>query len=268
MENENNKSTKIVYFDETGDDGLVKRSSDDFVLTSIYLDANVWQKNFNKMANLKKELKGKYGFYVKEEMHTKFFLSDKDPYRKYNRSLNQKRDILNAYASTISELDIKSINVIIDKRKIIKQNYDILKSALTYNIQRIENDITDSSNYIIITDSGRIAPMRSTAREIRTYNPIHSKYSLDIDNKPIKGLIEDILEKDSKESYFIQICDFISYFIHLYYKVNVYKEDIPNRMKALIDNQSIEHFLDILKDKEILNLKASNRKYGLVVYPK
>ena len=43
MENENNKSTKIVYFDETGDDGLVKRSSDDFVLTSIYLDANVWQ---------------------------------------------------------------------------------------------------------------------------------------------------------------------------------------------------------------------------------
>jgi hypothetical protein len=59
--------------------------------------------------------------------------------------------------------------------------------------------------------------MRTTARAIRAYNPIPSQFTGFI-NKPIKNLIEDILEKDSEESHFIQICDFVSYFVHLYYK--------------------------------------------------
>lgn len=29
--------TNLVYFDETGDDGLIKTSSETFILTSIYL---------------------------------------------------------------------------------------------------------------------------------------------------------------------------------------------------------------------------------------
>ena len=52
-----------------------------------------------------------------------------------------------------------------------------LNKALTYNIQRIENDSNGNWNYFIITDQGRIAPMRKTARAIRAYNPIHSMYN-------------------------------------------------------------------------------------------
>ena len=58
--------------------------------------------------------------------------------------------------------------------------------------------------------------MRKTARAIRAYNSICSKFSMKTKNQPIRNLIEDILEKDSKESYFIQLCDFVSYFTHLY----------------------------------------------------
>ncbi len=76
--------TYLVYFDETGDDGLIKTSSDTFILTGIYMPSENWQRNYNQMQFLRKELKSKYGFYIKEEMHTKHFLTDKDPYRKYN----------------------------------------------------------------------------------------------------------------------------------------------------------------------------------------
>lgn len=44
-------------------------------------------------------------------------------------------------------------------------------------------------------DEGRIAPMRKTARAIRSYNPIQSKYSYGFMNQPITNMIEDILEK-------------------------------------------------------------------------
>ena len=61
--------------------------------------------------------------------------------------------------------------------------------------------------------------MKKTARAIRNYNPITSIFNNDnYYNSPIKNMIEDILEKDSKESYFIQVCDFISYVVNLYFK--------------------------------------------------
>lgn len=235
MKKEKQMETNLVYFDETGDDGLIKTSSENFILTSIYMKAEDWQKNYNQIQFLRKELKAKYGFYVKEEMHTKYFLTDKDPYRKYNWSNDQKLEILKAFTLSIAEMDLSCINVIIDKNKIKKQDYKILENALKYNIQRIDNDSRGEWNYIIITDKGRIAPMRKTARAIRAYNPIQSKYYYTFKNQPIAGLIEDIMEKDSNESYFIQICDFISYFVHLYYKCCIKKNPLPNRVSNLID---------------------------------
>ena len=63
--------TVIAYFDETGDDGFVNSSSQDFVLTSIYTKTENWQKNFNAMKNCRALLKEKYGFRQKEKLTLK-----------------------------------------------------------------------------------------------------------------------------------------------------------------------------------------------------
>lgn len=266
---ENKTQNYIAYFDETGDDGNNTNSSDTFLLTSMYMPMNSWQKNYEIMTDLKKNLKDKYGFYIKEEMHTKHFLCDKDPYRKYNWTKEQKQIILVEFTLAISKLDAKFINVMIDKRKIKKTNYKVLENALTYNIQRIENDSNGKWNYIIITDKGRISPMRKTARSIRAYNPIHSKFSTEVTNQPIKNLIEDILEKDSKESHFIQVCDFVSYFTHLYQKCCVEKQPLPNRVANCIDDNFISRVLQTLKSKDKLNLNANKKDtFGIVKYPR
>ncbi len=155
--------TNLVYFDETGDDGLIKTSSETFILTSIYMKSEDWQKNYNQIKFLRKQLKDKYGL----------------------------------------------------------------------------------------------------------YNPIQSKYSYTFKNQPISGLIEDILEKDSEESYFIQICDFISYFVHLYYKCCVKKNDLPNRVTNVIDKKFVGSVMATLKKSNTLNLNANkSNRYGLVIYPK
>ena len=166
-------------------------------------------------------------------------------------------------------MDIKIINVIIDKTKFSNQEYPVLENALKYNIQRIENNSNHEWNYIIITDKGRIAPMKRIAREIRAYNPIQSKITPGSINQPIKYLIEDILEKDSKESHFIQVCDFVSYFVHLYYGCRMKGRNLPNRVGNTIDSQFVGSVMATLKAKGTLNLKASNNdEFGLVIYPK
>lgn len=230
------------------------------------MPADSWQANYNTIVEFRKELKELYGLHVKEEMHTKHFLTDKEPYRNYKWTDDQKRTIIRNFTKMVSSLDISIVNVIIDKSNIDKPDYPVLANALKYNIQRIENTSKGEWNYLIITDKGRLAPMRTTARAIRAYNPIPSKF-IGSFNKPIKNLIEDILEKDSKESYFIQICDFVSYFVHLYYKTRYKKENLPSRVGRLIDNDFVGSVMATLNSQGVFNERASTRKYGLVIYP-
>lgn len=75
-------------------------------------------------------------------------------------------------------MDLKIVNVIIDKKKFKDNNYHVLENALKYNIQRIENDSDGQWNYLVITDEGRIAPMRKTARAIRAFNPTNPNICL------------------------------------------------------------------------------------------
>lgn len=260
--------TKIVYCDETGDDGLNTKSSEAFILTSVYMPSTCWQDNYNTVKAFRSKLKKEYGFHVSQEMHTKHFLSDKNPYRAYKWTPDQKIEIIKKYTLMIASLELSSINVIINKSLInVNSNYPVLENALTYNIQRIENDSHGDWNFLLITDKGRIAPMRKTARAIRAYNPIQSQFGGYI-NKPIKNMIEDVLEKDSQESYFIQICDFISYFVHLYYLTRYKKKELPNRVGNLINKEFVGKVMATLSCNGILNEKASQEKYGLVIYPK
>lgn len=260
--------TYLVYFDETGDDGANTSSSSQFVLTSIYMSSEAWQSNFDKVRACRKEMKEKFGFHLSEELHTKHLVRDKGLYRPYGWTDEQRREIIIAFTKCIASLDLRIINVIIDKSKIKTEDYPVLKTALTYNIQRIENDSRGQRNYLIISDKGRLAPMRKTAREIRAYNPVQSHFG-GHQNQPIKGLIEDIFEKDSAESYFIQICDFISYFSDLYFRAIDKKEALPNRVSRVVDEVFVRKVMATLKQGEVLNLKASNsHRYGFVIYPK
>ena len=261
-------NTYIAYFDETGDDGANTQSSKQFVLTSAYMDSNSWQSNYNKIRECRKELKEKYGLHISEEIHTKHLVRDKGMYRPYNWSDEQRRNILIDITKCISGLDIKFTNIIIDKTKIKTTDYRVLENALTYNIQRIENTSGGQWNYLIITDEGRLAPMRKTARAIRAYNPVQSHFG-GTQNIPIKGMIEDVLSKDSKESFFIQLCDFVSFFADLYYRTEDRGEALPQRVERIVDGIFVKRVFATLEKGNVLNLKASNtHAYGFVIYPK
>lgn len=262
--------TYLAYFDETGDDGLIKYSSDHFVLTSIYMPSEKWQENFEIIRTMRKGLKQDFGLHITEEFHTRQFLTDKNPYRNYGWNVQQKQDILKRYTRALASLDMQCINIIIDKTKVKRATYPVLENALIYSVQRIENDSGGKWKYVIISDKGRVGIMNYAARKIRAFNPIPSMFGDDYRNQPIKNMVEDILEKDSKESYFIQSCDFISYFAHLYFLGHDQKKNLPNRVSKVVDSRFISSVFATLKQGGKINLKASKspHPYGFVIYPK
>lgn len=262
---------RIVYFDESGDDGFPSYSSPLFGLTSIYMHYLSWKENYEAVLDFRKRLKAEFNFPVKIELHTKYFLLDKHPYKELKIKNDDKKEIISLFCHLISKLDLKVINVVIIKERLTNPKFEVLDTALTYSIQRIENDLESSSNpknrFMIITDPGRVGKMRKTTRKIQRINFIPSKYSTINYRKEIKYLIEDPLPKDSKQSYFIQISDLISYLVTLFSIKNFDIAELPNRLKGYTDYSEIKNWLKILKP--VFNLKATrSNEYGIVYHPK
>jgi hypothetical protein len=261
----------IAYYDESGDDGYPKYSSPLFVLSAVYLHYLNWKDIFENISEFRKQLKKDFNIPIKMEFHTKHFILNKNPYRKLQISDDDRLLIIELFCELISNLDISIINVVINKENISPNtSYNVLDNALKYSIQRIENDlnkIDSTKKFMIITDQGRIGKMRMTTRKMQRINFIPSKYNIKPYRREIKSLIEDPLEKDSKESYFIQLTDLVSFIIYLYsvYKLSVGK--IPKRIPKKLDKEKTIELLEKLKGS--LNLNASKSDlYGVVYYPK
>jgi hypothetical protein len=260
----------LSYFDESGDDGYPVYSSDLFVLCSIYLHVSKWKETDSAIHRFRQDFKKKWDFPVKLEFHTKEFLTDKNPYHgKYMPK--ERSEMLIEYCRFVSTLDFKTIAVVIDKKRIRRPKYEVLKKALTYNIQRIENDLSSpelDGRFIIITDEGRVKKMRETSRAIQRINFIPSVFHDTPYRKEIERLIEDPLPKSSSESYFIQIADMISFLVGLFARQHLCDPQQPwgNRISGVLSIGDEVALLEILKER--FNSRASKNPYGIVYYPK
>jgi len=259
----------LAYYDESGDDGYPKYSSPIFILTTCYLHYLHWKETHAAIHSFRKSLKASHGLPVRTEFHCKYFLLNKDPYRAFEFSGSDRAEIVSLFCNLASNLNIQFINVAIIKPRITKPDYEVLDMAFKYSIQRIENTLGSIQNpenkFLIITDPGRIGKMRKTSRRIQRINYIPSKYDGSLYRREIQGLIEDPLPKDSEQSYFIQLCDMVSYLVYLYCLVKTKSGSFSNRMPPEITMKVLEGWMKQLEP--CLNTKASAVEYGIVVHP-
>jgi len=250
---------KLCYYDESGDDGYPSFSSPLFVLTAIYLDHLHWRGVHDQIVELRRKLKADFGLPVKMELHSKQFLLDKDPYRNLGIAKSDKLELISSVCELIGSLDVRIINILINKPVIKSPDYDVLNTALKYSVQRVENDFDPKNNpdirFMITTDEGRVGKMRNTTRAIQRINYIPSQYGTGLIRKEIQSLIEDPLPKDSKESYFKQLADLVAYIIYLYGIRKLRIGEFPNRLKTYLTDEQLKRWLNLLKPS--FNLEAA-----------
>jgi len=260
----------IAYYDEAGDDGFPRYSSPLFVLSALYLHYLNWKRAFDTIQMFRRQLKNDFNIPIKWEIHTRSLLLNKNPYREIGLSNNDRICVIDLFCDLASQLDIKVVNIAINKTIIRKQDYRVLDRALTYSVQRIENDlkrIDPTGRFLIITDDGRVGKMRNTTRRIQKINFIPSRYGPEGYRQEIESLIEDPLPKNSKESYFIQLADTISYIVYLYVAHICNISHSNNRMPEEINKEKVIEWMQKLKG--CLNVAASGEnEYGVVCYPK
>lgn len=258
----------IAYYDESGDDGFPVTSSPLFILSAVYQHHLSWKQNYERIKAFKQQLARDFPFPFHEELHSREFILDKAPYHLWKISEEDRLHIIDLYCQLTAQLDLKIINVVIVKNRLHKKDIDILDTALTYSVQRIENDLAgDPQNrFEIITDWGRVGKMRKTTRRVQKINFIPSKFGPTARRQEIQKLIEDPLPKDSSESYFIQLADLAACVVSFYAVVSQKQGNLPRRLPPAADPKRILEWMDMLKPA--LNLKAaSDDAYGVKFQP-
>lgn len=260
----------IAYFDESGDDGFPSFSSPLFALSASYLHYLNWRPVFEQILEFRRQLKTDTGLPVKVELHAKYFLLNKNPYRAFGFADSDRVRVISAFCDLIASLDLKFVNVVIVKPRILMKEYNVLDWALKMSIQRIENDLDPGRNptarFLMITDEGRVGKMRATARRMQRVNFIPSKFGGGTYRREIQSLVEDPLPKNSKDSYFIQLCDLVAFVVYLHSIVTTGIATFSNRLSAVVAPAQVISWMEQLKPS--FNLLASGANpYGIVVHP-
>lgn len=258
----------LVYYDESGDDGFPAAASSHFVLAGLYCPAGDWRENFNIIHDFRRQLAKEGLLPFDLEIHTRELILNKKPYAPLRIPDSTRIEILDRFCQIISQLSARAVITVVIKPWIRANRFDVLDKALSYSIQRIENDLRSSSQnrFLIITDQGRVGKMRSTARRMQRINYLPSQFGPDSYRREIRHLIEDPLPKDSRESHFIQVADFLAYAAYLHTGISTETGNFPRRAPAELDFARLENWLNILKP--VLNERASRtHPHGFVIIP-
>ena len=213
----------LVYVDESGDVGLHNSPSDFFCLSAIVIHENDWHDVLEKTIDFRKELRQRYGFKLREEIHSSHFIHKPGDFKRIAKSLRLRllRDVLDFQAGLVN---YQIINVLINKRN-KSPDLDVFDLAWQTLIQRIENTCSyrnfAGAHYntkdaaMLFVDKTDEVKLRTLVRKMRRYNPVPSKVGMGSGYRlmPLKFIIEDAVHRDSAHSYFIQLADVNAYFL-------------------------------------------------------
>ncbi len=194
----------LFYIDDSGDEEL-------FVFSALALPVDQWRRAYMQIQNWRRSLRKTYGIYVNEELHAWKFLSGRGRPSDRIVTKNERAAIFRDGILLIAGLPgVKLFNAVFP-RKDDERAFERL-------LNRINRTLQAWGSYgILICDEGKEKAYTMLARKMSRYNPIPNKHGTGSDarliyrNIPIKRIVEDPFFKNSAQSYFIQLVDFVAF---------------------------------------------------------
>ncbi len=191
----------LVYIDDSKDGKAI-------CFSALIIPAERWLEGFNQLLAMRRTMKERGGIYIKQELHATDWVGGRGNVSNRTIVRVERVQIFNWVLRHIVNLpDIQILNAFGSRSK-----EDELFKRL---IQRVENNVSKiNSHAIILSDEGK--NYDALLRKMRRFNYIPSAKGAWADgstskNIPAEHVIEDIIYRDSKRSFFIQAADFCAF---------------------------------------------------------
>lgn len=193
----------LVYIDDSGDNDVA-------VFSAIMIPESSWHNAFDYIAKYRKYINKEYGIFIKKELHAYKFVAGRGKVANHVVNKSTRCKIYNLGLKSLTKIEgIKILNAVSSKDK-----EDRLFERLLNRINSTSK--ANGMKSIIISDEGKEYSYLKLRRKMGVFNQISSKYGSWGDGEKKKNItldyvVEDIVFKDSKTSWFIQMSDFVAY---------------------------------------------------------
>lgn len=213
----------LFYFDESGDPGVNNSRSDFFALGCLYIKVTQWDNALKRILEIRKYLKEVLNVQLRAELKSTHIVNRRGPLA---GSSHDRRRRMRAFISIMKSISSLTDNpglssgvfaVGINKPRLKKNEPDFIKGkAWEYALQRVDRFLAKNNSFgMIFFDQGYDREVIKLVRKMRRVNVVPGFYGSNVrfDCK-CERFVEDAIPKDSRESYFIQLADYIAYAAH------------------------------------------------------
>lgn len=216
---------ELLYIDESGDNGFTPASSERFILAGLSIQASAWKEYFWKIVGVRQGIVQQYGLRIKEFKGSDLFVHRGDFFNT-NLSRLDRIAIYNGIVDLLCDAAVNLFVVVCEKEKgqwglnpqdagsIPHKQYPrvfiewIWKQYLSdyemYLVKKTERT-GQPENAILYFDSNPCQE-KYIRRVVRNYT---QKYAPE-DHFKNTGIVEEIVFRDSKSSYMIQLADVLA----------------------------------------------------------
>ena len=222
---------RLIYIDESKD-----IQNDICAYSALCINSEEWHPVFDELVEFRRSLKSHYSIPVTFEMHASDFTAGRGKYLFNSINRDDRITIYKSFISVAAKwTDIRVLNAI---GRLRSGQFRIFE----WLIKHLDTMLRIEGGYgLLICDEGDNSVLTKVTRKMRKGMVVPSKSSNGIISQS-RNIVEDPVFKDSCESYFIQLVDFIVHaFLRFEYplKNKAFLEDIFLQLEPVLYGKTL-----------------------------
>ncbi|MBN1608675.1 MAG: DUF3800 domain-containing protein [Polyangiaceae bacterium] len=202
---------KVAYVDESGDDG--PHGSQSYALGCVIVDSAEWAETFDGLIAFRRFVRARFDIPVRAELKANYLLRNGGPLRACPLSEIARFKLYRGCMRVQPKLGVSTFAVVIDKRAAIskfEQERATSDIAWEYLLQRLERSFR-GTEVLLFHDEGDPVTIRKRVRKARRAGSAGSAFGTGLLQVPFRNLLDDAIERDSRQSFFVQLADLAAY---------------------------------------------------------
>ena len=203
----------LVYLDESGDAGVGAGSATTtYTVACVLVHASHWVGLFEDILRFRRYLRANFGLRMREEVKANELVQGRGPWLRLGHGDRVRKRIYRSYMRLQGKVGtVKTFAVVIDKSKCASAE-DVRVAAWRHALERVESFARYNSDTVMLfPDSGNYDRFRKLAREMRRHSQVGSMLGGSLARPLVRVLIDDPVDRDSKQSYMVQLADLNAY---------------------------------------------------------
>lgn len=204
----------LCYMDESGDTGVTPGSpTPTYTVAAVLVHETHWVQLFEDLIGFRRYLRKSFGLRMRAEIKATQLIRGSGPWSELGLGETVRKRVYRSLMRFQGKSGgVLTYAVVVDKSKRDSAD-DVRDRAWRFAFQRIERTMsTRDERVMLIPDGGQYLWIRKLAREMRRFSMPGSMLGIGALERPmLKVLIDDPVERDSRESYFIQLADLNAY---------------------------------------------------------